>query len=240
MFSVAYIRRKKNTNDEQITNSQPHTLAAILVGCSKVSFSPIFCHPHSQKLITSDDFYLDESLPVCPTFDIAHNDRLHFNSYAELNAYLKPPTHKPDQTVYINIKDVYKEATVITLPSREHNISTTKFHHDGSMHQIDEKHIHPIDLYILSTNDPSKNKFFPSWLKHGANITIRLDNTENYQHGKPLKQGTQYFLNPADLRKKHNSTQGFRDSSTISYPTSIPRSSFFQESSRIAAVTIHR
>ena len=74
-----------------------------------------------KKLITSDDFYLDESLPAGPTFDISYNNGIHFNSYAELNAYLKPPTYKPDQTVYINIKDIYQEATIITLPTRENN-----------------------------------------------------------------------------------------------------------------------
>lgn len=71
-----------------------------------------------------------------------------------------------------------------------------KIQHDGSIHQFSEKNIHAINPYILPTNDPSKNKFFPSWLKHESNITIRLDGSENYQHGKLIKQGTQYFFKP--------------------------------------------
>ena len=113
---------------------------------------------------------MDESLPAGPTFDIAYNNGIHFNSYAELNAYLKPPTYKPKQTVFLNIKDVYHEATLIALPTREANIYTIKINHDSSIHQVDEKHLSPINPYIIMDNDPSKNNFF----QHGSRTMPKL------------------------------------------------------------------
>lgn len=70
MFSVCYVRKYKNLNVEKLMNVENHSLAVILVGCSKIANSPIFFHPHSKKLITSDDFYVDESIPTGLAFRI--------------------------------------------------------------------------------------------------------------------------------------------------------------------------
>ena len=82
-------------DDEKLTNTETHPIAVILVGRSSISNSPIFYHPHSKKLITTDDFYMDETFPAGPAFDISYAGGIHMNSYAEQNAYLRPPTFKP-------------------------------------------------------------------------------------------------------------------------------------------------
>ena len=56
MFSVCYLRRYENQDDEKLKNIENHSIAVILVGRSKISNSPLFYHPHTKKLITSDDF----------------------------------------------------------------------------------------------------------------------------------------------------------------------------------------
>ena len=99
MFSVCYIRRKTNPDNTKLKNVESHSIAVILVGRSTVANSPVFFHPHTKKLITTDDYYVDESIPAGPTFDKAHNGSLNFNSYAEANVYMKPPRYKPTQTV---------------------------------------------------------------------------------------------------------------------------------------------
>lgn len=117
------------------------------------------------------------------------------NSYAELNVYLKPPTFKPQQDVFVNIRDVYHPVRIIALPTRESNIYTLQLKHDSSIHQFQEKHISDHDPYINPENHPDKNKFFPNWLKHNVNITMKLGKDNKYQHGTLLKVEQQYFSN---------------------------------------------
>ena len=192
MFSVCYIRRKTNPDNTKLKNVESHSIAVILVGRSTVSNSPVFSHPHTKKLLTTDDYYVDESIPAGPTFDIAHSGGLNFNSYTEANVYIKPPTYKPTQTVYVNIDETYHKATVITLPSRENNIYTVSLDYDGEIHQFDEKHMTDTDPYLQLQNDPSKNSFFPKWLQHNTPITIKLN--DKYQHGTLLKLQDQFFF----------------------------------------------
>ena len=101
LFSVAYIRRRKSEDTTALQNVENHSLAVILVGRSTVANSPIFFHSYTSKIITTDDFYLDETIPAGPAFDIASNSGIHFNTYAEQNVHLRPPTYKPTQTVFV-------------------------------------------------------------------------------------------------------------------------------------------
>ena len=110
----------------------------ILVGRSTVANSPIFFHPHTNKIITTDDYYLDETIPAGPAFDISSNTGVHFNSYAEQNVYLRPPTFKPTQIVYVKCNNKYEKANIITLPSRESNIYTVQLDYDKSIHQFQD------------------------------------------------------------------------------------------------------
>lgn len=145
MFSVCYLRRRKSLDDTKIPNSQPHSLAAILVGRSNVSNSPLFFHPHTQKLITTDDFYMDESIPAGPTFDISYNNGIHFNSYAELNAYLKPPTFKPDQTLFLSMLKIYTKKQQLSLSQPVKITSTQSNYNMMAPFTNSMKHIsHPL------------------------------------------------------------------------------------------------
>ena len=91
MFSVAYVRRRKSEDDTKLQNVESHSIAVILVGRSTVANSPIFFHPHTAKIITTDDYFLDETIPAGPAFDIACNTGVHFNSYAKQNVHLRSP-----------------------------------------------------------------------------------------------------------------------------------------------------
>ena len=71
MLSVCYIQRKTTPEDTKLKNVEFRSIAVILVGRSTVCNSPIFFHPHTQKLLTTDDYYVDESIPAGTTFDIA-------------------------------------------------------------------------------------------------------------------------------------------------------------------------
>ena len=84
-------------------NVKNHSLAVILVARSNIANSSIFYHPHSNKLITSDDFYVNETIPAAPAFDISYAIGIDMNSYAELNVYLRHPTFKPEQDVFVQI-----------------------------------------------------------------------------------------------------------------------------------------
>ena len=70
---------------------------------------------------------------------------------------------------------------------------------DGSIHQYIEKHIKEVDPYLELQNDTSKNKYFPQWLTHGANITIKQEN--KFQHGILLISNNQYFFRPGRSEK---------------------------------------
>ena len=153
MFSVCYVRRKPNENGEKLKNIESHSIAVILVGRSTTANSPVFFHPHTKKLITTDDYMVDESIAAGPAFDIAYSGGLYFNSYAEQNVYLKPPTFKPSQTVYVKIKEVFYEAEIITLPTREDNVYTVRMHADSSIHQNLEKDILDVNPYIELDNN---------------------------------------------------------------------------------------
>lgn len=120
-----------------------------------------------------------------------------------MNVYLKHPTFKPDQDVFVKIREIYHPAKVITLPARENNIYTLQLQHDNSIHQFTEDVILDHDPYIELSNDPTHNKYFPKWLKHGANITIKLKNSQKYQHGELLLVGDQYFFRPGRSTKKN-------------------------------------
>ena len=139
MFSVAYVQRRKSADNTALQNVECHSLAVILVGRSTIANSPIFFHPHTNKLITTDDYYFDETIPSGPAFDIACSTGLHFNSYAEQNIHLRPPTFKPTQTVYVKYNKTHEKTTIITLPTRESNICTIQIEADGSIHQYLEK-----------------------------------------------------------------------------------------------------
>lgn len=191
MFSVCYVRRRTNDDDEKLKNVESHSIAVILVGRSTTANSPIFFHPHTKKIITTDDYVVDESLPAGPTFVIAYSGGLHFNSYAEQNAYLRPPTFRPSHSVWVNIRETYHKASIITLPSRENNIYTVRIDHDSSLHQFLEKDILDYDPYLPLDNDPSKNKLFPKWLKHDSPITYKIDG--KYSHGKLLISNNHFF-----------------------------------------------
>lgn len=126
IFAVSYIRRYKNTDNSKLKNVENHSLAVILVGRSSVSNSPIFFHPHTKKLITSDDFYIDETLPAGPAFGISYAGGIHTSSYSDINVYLKPPTFKPEQEVFVNIRDVHYPATIITVPSKKDSTNSKR------------------------------------------------------------------------------------------------------------------
>lgn len=194
MCAVSYIRRYKNADNTKLKNIENHSLAVILVGRSSVSNSPIFFHPHTKKLITSDDFYIDETLPAGPAFDISYAVGMYISSYSDMNVYFKPPTFKPEHEVFVNIRDVYHPATIITNPSKKDNIYKVQLQHDHSLHQFPEKQISAFDPYIVPDNDPTKNKYFPSWLRHEANATIKLNESSKYQHGQILRVADQFFL----------------------------------------------
>ena len=194
LFSVAYIRRRKSDDNTKLQNVESHSLAVILVGRSTIANSPIFFHPHTNKIITTDDYYLDETIPAGPAFDIACTTCLHFNSYAEQNVHLRPPTFKPTQTVFVKYNKIYQQAIIITLPTRESNIYTLQIKSDGSIHQYIEKDIKLVDPLIELNNDTCKNHFFPKWLTHGAPITLKNDN--KFQHGTLLITNQQYFFRP--------------------------------------------
>ena len=199
MFSVAYVRKKTSDENTKLQNVENHSIAVILVGRSTVANSHIFYHPHTSKIITTDDYYLDETIPAGPAFDISYAHGLHFNSYAEQNVYLRPPTFKPTQQVFVKYNRKYAKASIITLPTRESNIYTVQIESDGSIHQYFEKNIKDIDPYLELHNDISKNKFFPDWLIHGANITIKTDS--KFQHGTLLILNEQYFFRPGRSEK---------------------------------------
>ena len=95
MFAVSYIWRDKNEDGDKLQNIESNPLAAILVGRSTICNSPVFFHSHSKKLITTDDFYINETIPTSPAFDIAYVGDLNMSFYEELNIYLKPPTFRP-------------------------------------------------------------------------------------------------------------------------------------------------
>ena len=194
MFSVAYVRRRKSDDHTKLQNVESHSIAVILVGRSNVCNSPIFFHPKTSKIITTDDFLLDETIPAGPAFDIACTSGIHFNSYAEQNAYLRPPTFKPTQNVFVKYNGKYEKASVITIPTRDSNIYTLQIESDGSIHQYLEKNIQDVDPLLTLENDPNKNKYFPDWLTHESNITLKHDG--KFQHGILLISNNQYFFRP--------------------------------------------
>ena len=118
MFAVAYIRKRKSEDDKALQNAESHSIATILVGRSTVANSPVFYHPHTNKTITTDDYYIDETIPSGPAFDIACTTGLHFNSYAEQNIHLRPPTFKPTQTVFVKYNNNIRKSDNhnITIP----------------------------------------------------------------------------------------------------------------------------
>lgn len=199
MFSAAYVRRRKSEDDTKLQNVETHSLKVILVGRSTVAKSPIFFHPHTAKIITTEDYYLDKTIPAGPAFDVACYTGIYFNFYAEQNVHLRPPTYKPTQKVFVKYNNKYEEATIITLPTCESNIYTVQINIDGTIHQYLEKHIKDVDPYLELDNDISKNKCFPDWLTHGANITIK--NNSKFQHGVLLIKNDQYFFRPGRSEK---------------------------------------
>ena len=119
------------------------------MGRPTVSNSPLFFRSHTKKLITSDDFYVDEMLPAGPAFDISYAGGMHTSSYSDMNVYLKPPTYKHGQEV------------------------------------------------------TDKNKYFPSWLRHEAPVTMKLPSSQKYQHLQILKLNDQFFFRPGLSEKNH-------------------------------------
>ena len=89
-------------------------------------------------------------------------------------------------------------------PTRDNNIYTLQLQHDNSMHQFTEDKILDHDPYIHPENDPAKNNYFPNWLKHGSNITIKLDSSNKYQHSTLQKVNDQYFFRPGRSEKNHS------------------------------------
>ena len=62
-----------------------------------------------------------------------------------------------------------------------------------------EKHIEAVDPYLELDNNVSKNKYFPTWLIHGAKITSKQD--QKYQHGTLFINNDQYFFRPGRSEK---------------------------------------
>ena len=122
MFSVCYIRRRKSDENTNTKNVKNHSLAVIIVGRSTVANSPLFFHPHTKRLITADDYFVDDTIVTGPAFDIASAICIHFNSYSEQNIYLQPPTFKPEQTVFVKLDGIHHKASNITLPTRDQHI----------------------------------------------------------------------------------------------------------------------
>ena len=126
MFSVAYVRRRKSEDDTKLQNVESHSIAVILVGRSTVANSPIFFHPHTAKIITTDDFFLDETIPAGPAFDIACNTGVHFNSYAKQNVHLRPPPLSNQPRKYL-LNTITNTKRLQSSPSPTENLISTQF-----------------------------------------------------------------------------------------------------------------
>lgn len=186
MFAVAHIRRYHDEGNSHLTNTDVHSTSAILLGRAENSPSTLFYHLSTGKIIISDDFYLDESIPAGPTFGLPFQGGFHFHSYRQLGEDLKSPTYIPHQNAFVEYDSKFQQAKLITLPSKGSFIYTVQILHDKSIHQYPEDQIHSKQSDVSITQSNNQSIYFPSWIIHDAPATFFLPTSDRPQHGRLL------------------------------------------------------
>ena len=80
LFAVGYITKYKDGTHTR-HNIDSHSICVILIGKDHKSNSLLFYHPPTKKIIASDTYRLDDTLPTGPIFRLEFDGGLHLNKY---------------------------------------------------------------------------------------------------------------------------------------------------------------
>ena len=95
LFSVGYITKYKDGTTSRC-NIDSHSTRVILIGKGHKSNSLLFYHPPTKKIIASDTYRIDDTLPTGPVFHLEFDGGLHLNKYISFNDLIRPPTFHPE------------------------------------------------------------------------------------------------------------------------------------------------
>jgi hypothetical protein len=180
MFSLlAYIcQHREDGQDKNKWTSK--SLKCILVGKCNKSDSLLFYHPPSkQTLSCADGYRFDMVSPAGPHFGKHYDGDFIFTTKSSLSVIHKPPSHEENATVYINIDNKYKAATVLNIPINDDNgLYTVQEIGSGDIHQILAEEMLDHNPSVTPTNIPSGNHPFPhlQWIEPNAKVTMYLPN----------------------------------------------------------------
>lgn len=104
LFAVCHIRSYYDPDSKRLENTASHSTSAILVGRSEHSPSTLFYHPSTGRKIIFDDYYVDETLPAGPAFNLPFQGGFHFHALAQLDDKLCAPTYLPQQKSFCSLQ----------------------------------------------------------------------------------------------------------------------------------------
>lgn len=196
LFAVCHIRSYYDSDQKQLENTALHSTSAILVGRSEHSPSPLFYHPSTGRTIISDDYYVDETLPAGPAFNLPFQGRFHFHAFSQLDDKLCAPTYIPQKQVFVLYNNKFEQARIITLPAPQSNIYTVQISSDKSLHQYDEKNIFKKNPDVTVSKSGPDYIYFPSWIKSDCTATFSPPGADKPQHGKLLHVEDKWYFRP--------------------------------------------
>jgi hypothetical protein len=177
VFSIAYIRQHQEDGQDKNKWSSK-SLKCILVGKCNKSDSLLFYHPPSkQTLSCADGYRFDMVSPAGPHFGKHYDGDFIFTTKSALSVIHKPPSHEENATVYINVDNQYKAATVLNIPINDDNEPyTVQEIGSGDIHQILAEEMLDHDPTATPTDIPSGNLPFPhlQWIHPNAKVTMYL------------------------------------------------------------------
>jgi hypothetical protein len=187
LFSIAYIRQHCENGQEKNSWSSKSLKCIVIGKCNKLD-SLLFYHPPSkQTLSCGDGYWFDTSSPAGPHFGQHYDGDFIFNTKSATDAIHRPPTHEANTTVYIQVDDNYKAATVLNIPINDDTEPyTIQEHGSSAIHQLLAEEIMDHNPNADPASQSISKSPFPhlQWIKDDAKATMFLPECMN----KP-KQG---------------------------------------------------
>ena len=103
MFSLGYIHRNQEGNKQRAT-SDSHSIMGIYVGNNPKSDGILFYLPTSKKLVGSEDYCLDPTIPYGPVFGYFYDGDIGLNLYYPSTNTTLPPSYEKEEHIYFKTK----------------------------------------------------------------------------------------------------------------------------------------
>ena len=103
MFSLGYIRRNQGGNKQRAT-SDSKSIMGICIGNDPKSDGLLFYLPTTKKIVGSEEYRLDLTVPSGPVFGYYYDGEIGFNLYNPYTNATFQPSYEKEEHIYFKTK----------------------------------------------------------------------------------------------------------------------------------------